>query len=455
MPSVSERLAEFIRRQQAEGLPPAVRHEAKRLLLNQLKASVGATGNPTVTILHDWARRNAAGARGAHVLWFGSETGAAQAAMVNGALFEVLDFHDTYIPCFMHAVSAVLPAVLALAEQRGSSGQATLDALAIGLEVELAVARILMPSGYTVHGYVPAGLVGGVGAAAACAALAGLEPTRSRHALGLAMCTAFGLYESVGSDALAYVTGATARSGLTCFELAEAGMTSPATAFEGERGMLVGHSREESAKIDGVLDSLGTEWRIFGQTYKVIPTETITHGPVECVMSLLPRAAGREARRMRLGVQPIVKKIADERRARFGRLMNSELEARFDTRFCTAAAWIRGRFTLDEMREPAYRDERILALRDAIELVPDDAFKTFEGCWLEVEFDDGSKEHVHLDKFLGTPDNPLPDARLAELFCEAAAPMIPRAQAERLIEAVWRLGEAPDVKRLMDLARIP
>jgi tetratricopeptide (TPR) repeat protein len=72
-------------------------------------------------------------------------------------------------------------------------------------------------------------------------------------------------------------------------------MTAPATAFEGERGMLVGHSREERGKIDGVLGSLGSNWRIFGQSYKIIPTETITHAPVECVLQLLPTASAKRA----------------------------------------------------------------------------------------------------------------------------------------------------------------
>lgn len=454
MNTVSARLTDYMHRQRSAGVPERVRHEAKRLLLNQLKASVGATHNPTIRILHDWALRQSAGARGSHVLWFGSDVGAAQAAMVNGALFEVLDFHDTYIPCFMHAVSAVLPAVLALAEQRGIAGSDVVEALAIGLEVELAVAAILMPSGYTVQGHVPAGLAGGVGATAACASLVKLDAERTRHALGLAMCTAFGLYESVGSDALSYVTGATARSGLTCFELAEAGLSAPATAFEGERGMLVAQSRESSEKIDGVLDSLGKDWRIFGQSYKTVPTETITHAPVECVMQLLKRAGDRQAVRMRLGVQPIVKKIADERRARFGRLMNSELEARFDTRFCTAAAWVRRRFTLDEMREAAYRDESILQLRDAIELVPDESFKTFEGCWLEVEFADGSKEYTRIEKFEGTPDNPLPDERLSDLFRQSAAPVLRAEAIERVLGIVWGLEKERDLGGLFAAGRI-
>ena len=41
--SVSERLVEFAQQWQARGIPDDVLHEAKRLLLNQLKASVGAT----------------------------------------------------------------------------------------------------------------------------------------------------------------------------------------------------------------------------------------------------------------------------------------------------------------------------------------------------------------------------------------------------------------------------
>jgi len=109
--TVSQRLARFLAEGTAGGLPERVAHEAKRLLLNQLKASVGATAHPAIRILHDWATEGGSGA--ASVLWFGTAATPQQAAMVNGALYEVLDFHDTYIPCFMHAVSAVLPAVMA------------------------------------------------------------------------------------------------------------------------------------------------------------------------------------------------------------------------------------------------------------------------------------------------------------------------------------------------------
>jgi 2-methylcitrate dehydratase PrpD len=454
----SERLIDFVRAQQRSGVPADVRHEALRLLINQLKASVGATTHPAVRLLHDWALETPAGgaAGSATVLWFGSATSPAQAAVVNGALFEVLDFNDTYIPTFMHATSGVLPAVLALAEHRGSPGRAVLDALALGIECELACATVLMPTGYY-RGFVPGGLVGAVGGAMACGLLGGLDDTQLRNALGLAMTSAFGTYESVGSMGLPYIMGMVARSGYTAYDLAKRGLDAPRTAFEGEKGMLPSYSNESHDKIEATLATLGQSWRLFGQSYKTVPTETITHAPIDCVMALLPQAnlarSGRSVERLRFSVSPIVTKIADERRVRFG-LPSSELTARFDTRFCAAAAWHRGRFTLDEMREAAYTDPAILALRERVDLLPDQSFATFDGCALDVLFSDGSTLQTRVPNFLGSPGNRLSDPQLSDLFRSAADGLLNADSTEALLTSAWGLDAAPSVHALLSLARL-
>ena len=449
--TVAEQLASFLRDGSAAGLPDNVVHEAKRLFLNQLKASVGATQHPAIRILHDWAIAENVGS-GAHVHWIGTETSPQAAAMVNGALYEVLDFHDTYIPCFMHAVSAVLPAVLALAETRQIGGKRFLTALALGVEAELAIATILMPSGYY-RGAVPAGLTGGVGAAAACSVLIGLDHECTVNALSIAMCSAFGLYASVGSMALSYITGATARSGLSAFQLAERGFTGPATAFEGDRGMFQAHCDEDVAKIEAAISTLGHDWRLLGQTYKVVPTETITHGPVECVLALLPHADGRLIERMTFKVNPLVQSIADERRDRFG-VPKSESEATFDLRHCAAAAWLRGRFTTAETAAACYTDPAILDLRDRIDLIADDGRPTFEGCSLEILFTSGSRISHNVDYFLGTPGARVPDEKLADLLRQYATGVLPDGRADEIASAVWLLDTAPDLSALAQLLRI-
>jgi 2-methylcitrate dehydratase PrpD len=448
--TVSERLIAFVRAQQAAGVPPHAAHEANRLIVNQLKASVCARDEAAVRILRDWTLkvgRPAQGDPSARVLWFGDVLAPEHACMVNAALFEVLDFNETYIPTFQHAVSGVLPAVLATAEATGASGREMLDALALGIEVELACAAILMPTGYF-RGFVPGGITGAIGGALACGLLRGLDDVQLRNALGLAMNSGLGFYHSAGSQALPYVMGLTARNGLTACELAAAGLNATAAAFEGDKGMLSSYSDEKPEKIETVLSALGQGWRIMGQSYKTVPTETITHGPIECVLALLKRANGRTPAKMRFGVEAIVVKIADERGMRFG-APSSNLEAKFDLRHCAAAAWVRGRFTLAEMEQAAFTDPAILDLRSRIELYADPEHKTFEGASCDVLYTDGSSDREVIPAFRGTPNNPMSDAELSDVFRLSAEGVLSPAAAEAVLDAAWALPAAPNVGDLM------
>jgi 2-methylcitrate dehydratase PrpD len=450
--TVTDRLVAFIRHWQHKGVPETVLHEANRLLVNQLKASVGAMDHPAVRILHGWATSQTAPGGDAHILWFGCRAAPEQAAVVNGALFEVLDFNETYIPTFQHAVSGVLPAVLAAAEAGGNSGHQVLTALALGIEVELACAAILMPTGYF-RGFVPGGITGAIGGAAACAILHGLDDMQMRNAIGLAMNCGMGSYQSAGSMALPYIMGMTARNGLTACHLAKMGLDAPAAAFEGDKGMLSSYSDEPADKIETVLATLGETWRIHGQSYKTVPTETITHGPIDCVLALLPKANGRVVDRMRFRVAAIVVKIADERGERFG-TPSSDLEARFDLRHCAAAAWQRGRFTVAEMKEAAYTDPDILSLRSRTDLVADAAFPTFDGCALDVTFTDGSTESIVVPNFRGTPGNPMTDDELSDVFRVSAGGILPEGRADAVLQAAWSLDRAPHIGRLMSLLTV-
>ena len=450
--SVSERLVAFIRQQTKDGVPAEPLHEATRLLVNQLKASVGAMDHPAVGILRDWAMEAPATGALSNVLWFGDRIGPEHAAAINGALFEVLDFNETYIPCFMHAVSGVLPSVLAQAQICGASGRQTIEALTLGIEAELACASILIPTAYF-RGFIPGGLTGAIGGAVGCGLLMGLDDVKLRNAIGLGMNAGHGFYQSAGSMALPYVMAMTARSGLTIAKLAARGMDAPATAFEGEKGMLTSYSDEPASKIDEVLSTLGKTWRILGQSYKTVPTETITHGPIECVLALHARAGGRIPAKMRFQVAPIVVQIANERAERFGAPSN-DLEAKFDLRHCTAAAWERGRFTLAEMKPAAFQDPAILDLRARTELIGDPKQATFDGAGLEIEYTDGSRDEIFIPNFLGTPGNPMNDDQLSAVFRLSAEGVLTPERTEAVLTAAWGLTDAPDINALMTAASV-
>lgn len=452
--TVAGRLAAFLAEWRERGAPEEVRHEAKRLLLNQLKASVAATDHPAIVALRDWTLEAGATGRPAHVLWLGDTTTSEQAAALNSALFEVLDFNETHLGTYVHATSAVAPAVLAEAEVLGSPGALVVDALALGLEVDIVVASMLMPGAY-VRGFTPGVLVGGVGAAAAVSVLRGFDLETTRNALAIAMVTATGPMEAIGSSAHPYAQGQAARAGVVACQLAARGIETAPTAFEGEKGMLSSHSGESPDRIDGILGRLGEVWEMRQTAYKRHPTETITQAPIDCTLAIRSRFEGSplpEIERMSFLVEPIVSRISAERFARFGTPRN-DLQARFDLRFCAASAWTRGRFTIAEMAEAAYTDPTILALRDRVDVDPDERY-TINGSALEIRFADGHVETAEVEEFRGAASNPLTDDELADVFRAVAADVLPAGRAEQVLAAVWGLDRAAGVGQLVALCRL-
>ena len=106
------------------------------------------------------------------------------------------------------------------------------------------------------------------------------------------------------------------------------------------------------------------------------------------------------------------------------------------------------------MREPAYTDPEILALRSRVELVRDETRESFDGCSMEVEFTDGTSESTSVDAFLGSPARRMSDEELAGIFCAAAEPVLPAGLADEILAELWNLEAAANIDSLMSLCRI-
>ncbi len=111
---------------------------------------------------------------------------AASAALVNGAASHALDFDDVNLAMPGHPSVAILPALLALAEERASSGADVLTAFVAGYELQCRIGRTIAPGHYDGLGFHATATVGSFGAAAACAHLLGLDSVQFAMALGIA-----------------------------------------------------------------------------------------------------------------------------------------------------------------------------------------------------------------------------------------------------------------------------
>ncbi|MEX2599198.1 MAG: MmgE/PrpD family protein, partial [Dehalococcoidia bacterium] len=137
--SSTKTLAEFAVDAQTASLPDWAFHEAKRTLINMLSISLSASHAKPVDILLEWTKEEGAAAR-ATVIGRGLRTSIANAAMLNGYLAHLQDYDDTHFPTILHPTAPVWPAVLAMAEDRRTSGRETLAAFVLGAEAACRVA---------------------------------------------------------------------------------------------------------------------------------------------------------------------------------------------------------------------------------------------------------------------------------------------------------------------------
>ncbi len=433
---MTERLARFVTAHRGGRLPDAVEQQARRLLLNAAAASLAGHDHPAIERLRDWAIDGAA-AGAARLLWHGDRTSGDRAALVNGAMLEVLDFNETHIEAFVHPTAPVWPAVQATAELSGASLADALTALALGIEVELAVATMLMPAHYE-RGFNPAVAAGAVGAAAGCSAILGLDAERTANALGLAALGCAGPLEALGTDVHPYRIGDAARSGFVAADLARRGFGAPPTAIDGEHGLLETVAERDPERIEGALGSLGRDWRICGPiAFKRYPAETISQAPLDCTLDLrgrTPPEKRSQVASMTFAVAPLVVEVNRSRRERFA-VPADDQQARFDGSYCAAAAWCRGRFTVEELGAEARSDPPVLALRDKVSFVATEG-RRMESASLEVTFADGTTEHTATEAFSGSTANPLSDDDLIAKLTVSATGIIDTGRINAICAAI-------------------
>ena len=217
----------------------ALLEQCRLLLLDGLAVAVAGAAERGPSLVAAQARSETSDGPST-VIGQGFSTNVANAARVNGMAMHVLDFEPMWNPP-NHALSPLLPALLALAEKREQQGavpqgKALLRAIAKGVEAQgrlrLASGQI-EPAKLSMH---PPGSVGPLAAALACGDLLGLTGERLAAAVGIAASRCGGLLANVGSMTKALHCGDAAANGVEAAMLAFAGFTANPDALGGARG---------------------------------------------------------------------------------------------------------------------------------------------------------------------------------------------------------------------------
>jgi 2-methylcitrate dehydratase PrpD len=439
---VTRELAEFVAGSQWRDIPPEVRREGVRGLLNYVGCALGGCGDEAMGLAIR-VLTPSFGAPQAGVIGRTERCDALNAAFLNGASANVLEYDDTHLPTVMHPAAPVAPGLFALAETRGASGAELVHAFILGVEASCRVGTALMPHHYRRGAHITA-TCGIFGAAAAAGKLIGLDPVRMNWALGHAATQSAGLVESLGSMSKSIGVGNAAKNGLMGALFAEAGFTAAEQAIEGRYGFAAVAS--DTVDLGKITDGLGERWEILANTYKPYPCGVVLFPVLDAVLELRKRLVLPVGQITQVLVRghPLLRERTDRPIVSDGR------SAKVSLQHSVAVALLYGAAGIAQFTDAAVADPAVQALRDKI-VAEDDATIPVEAAFVAVSFDDGSSvcEHVHDGR--GTPGRPMSDIELDAKISECAAFGAPFVDVPALIAAIRdieTLGDAAHIMRM-------
>ena len=443
-PPVTRILADFVATHPSRGWDAGVDLAAHRTIMNWAGCAIGGSRHATVTAALA-AVAELEPAPQASLLGRSERVDMASAALLNGITSHTFDFDDTHLRTIIHPAGPVVSAALALAEHIGASGRALVDATVLGIDVSCRAGNMIYPDHYD-RGWHITGSTGMLGAAAACARLLGLDAAKTAMALGIAASQPVGVREQFGTMTKPFHPGAAARAGLVSALMARHGYTASPRAIEAPRGL----AQTYSAKCtwSEITDDLGTRFEVSTNTFKPFACGIVIHPAIDACVQLRNRhglQAG-DIERIDLRVHHLVLELTGKKTPKDG------LEGKFSVFHSAAAGVVFGRAGEAEYADDVVTRPDVIALRDRVHAVVDDAIAE-DAVDATVTCKDGRVLHLAVEHAIGSMARPMSDADLAAKFHGLVDPVLGAARADALIAAAMRLSEAPDVRAFIALTR--
>jgi len=289
-------LAEFAHATKISDMPSEVIEESKRILLDSIGCAFSGISHKRGRIGADFA--GVMGGKGATILATGQRASAFGAAFANAEAINALDF-DVVLPPG-HVSPYVLPPALATAEEKKSSGDELIIAIAVAHEMSNRIGKAMDYHRDIKDGQVVPPKVWGfastvLGGAAATARLRGMDKGSIAHAISIAAMispvnSASAWREHANPTTIKYALGGWfSQTALTAAHLAELGHRGDMQIFDPEYGYpkFIGTSRWSP---ESVTKDLGKKWNFpQDETFKHYPHCRVLAAPLDALTFLIKK----------------------------------------------------------------------------------------------------------------------------------------------------------------------
>ncbi|MGO4705962.1 MmgE/PrpD family protein [Microvirga sp. 2MCAF38] len=417
---------------------------ARQCILDWFAVTIPGAAEPVVRILRDEILTDGA-APVASLVGSPERSSAINAALINGTASHSLDFDDVNLAILGHPTVALLPGLLALAEEIGADSNEVLTAFVAGYDVVCRTGALMSPGHYG-HGFHATATIGSIGAAAACARLLGLDAETSATAYGIAATTASGLKSMFGTMCKPLHAGRAAQNGLQAARLAARGFTSRQDALECEQGFAATQSvnfNPEAAMLEAPFDH-----HIRNNLFKYHASCYLTHGAIEAGRALREQhgASSNAIQAIAIRVPPVTDRVCNIAKPETG------LEAKFSLRLTVAMA-LAGRDTsaISTFEDVVTGEPELVRLRDMATIVFDETYPEAKAEVI-IETSDAKRFTASCDAGVADTDLRRQGRKLEQKFDALVEPVLGRISAD-LRGALTAFGDGSSMTDVMKLAR--
>ena len=376
-------------------------------------------------------------------LALGRPATARAAALINGTAAHTVEVDDIYREAIYHPGAPTIAAAWAAAQDVGADGASLLRAVTVGYELSTRIGAALGRAHYRY--WHNTGTVGAFGAAAAAAALYGLDSVRFGHALATAATFAAGLQQAFRMDSMSKPlhAGRAAEGGLLAAQLAREGATGSADVLDGEAGL--GRAMSNGPDWPAALATLGQVFHIEAMTFKNHACCGHTFAAIDGALALQQRMgiSADDVARVQVATYRPALDVAGNPRPL------TAAEARFSLPYVVATGLRFGSVRLAAFSAERLQDVQTRDLMARIELTVDAeldaAFPGRRAARVSITTHDGRQDSFLQPTRKGDPELPLSDADLDDKFMELTVPVVGDTKARRLLSGLWCLDSAPSL----------
>ena len=446
---VMQRLASYIASAPKKRLPPTVAEKTKHHILDTIAAMISGARLPPGKQAISYARTRG-GTKEACVVATGIVTSAENAALANGMLAHADETDDSHAPSLTHPGCGIVPAALAMAEREEETGEALIRSVALGYDIGCRLTQSLnayefREDGHSTHSFGPM-----FGAAAACAALTGLNERQVRHCLSFTAQQASGIScwmrDEEHIEKAFDFGGMPARNGVAAAAMVAHGFTGVEDALSGERSFFVAYGRKPEP--EKLVAGLGEVFEVMTTNIKRWSVGSPIQAPLDALLLLLEEHRFRPDDVVRLSVR-----VSHQG----ANTTNNRTMPDICMQHLCAVMVLDGTVSFEASHdEKRMHDRKVLALRQKVQLSGDDeitrAMPSRQGV-VEIVLRNGTTLRKHVKAVRGTAENPMTRAEVDAKAYDLIVPVFGKQRARRLCDAIWSLDELSSVRKLRPLLK--